>query len=93
MSVTEHDLRVLDAIVTLTPRRINVPAAQVLEFLHGPDSTPSDLLELRLAVLRLERDGLVRSEASLRVEATPDGRIAIELSRARHPGSCDSAHA
>ena len=67
----------------LTPRRVNVRADRVLEHLLGRRPSASDRLALRLAVLRLEGDGLVTSDRELRLEATPDGHIAVELLRAR----------
>ncbi len=73
----------LDAVVALTRRRVNVPAVRVLEHLHGPDPSPARFLDLRLAVLRLERDGLVRSDVHLDLEATPDGEVAVGLLRTR----------
>ena len=69
--------------MALTPRRVNVTADRVLEHLLGRRPSASDRLALRLAVLRLEGDGLVTSDRELRLEATPDGHIAVELLRAR----------
>ena len=69
--------------MALTPRRVNVTADRVLEHLLGRRPSASDRLALRLAVLRLEGDGLVTSDRELRLEATPDGNIAVELLRAR----------
>jgi hypothetical protein len=86
-SVTASDLQVLEAVVELTPRRVNVPAVQVLEHLHQRAPRPSEWMELRYAVLRLERDGLVRSDPNLVLEATPDGQVAVGLLRARRPHS------
>jgi hypothetical protein len=80
---TPSDLEVLEAVVALTPRRVNVTADRVLEHLLGRRPSASDRLALRLAVLRLEGDGLVTSDRELRLEATPDGHIAVELLRAR----------
>lgn len=72
-------MEVLEAVVELTPRRVNVPATRVLERLHGPGATSADRLELRLAVLRLERDGLIHSDSDLLLEATPAGLAAVAL--------------
>lgn len=76
------DLELLDAVVALTRRRVTVAAADAFERSRGRRLRPSDYVDLRLAVLRLERDGLLRSDRELRLEATPDGEIAIELHRA-----------
>jgi hypothetical protein len=81
-SPTTEDLVLLAAAVDLTPRRINVPARRVFEQVHGRPPGPGDLVALRLAVLRLERDGLLRSDAALNVEPTPDGQVAVGLLRA-----------
>ena len=81
-AATSDDLDLLAAAVDLTPRRINVPARQVFERLQGRPPTWRERLELRLAILRLERDGLLRSDADLNVEPTPDGQVAVGLRRA-----------
>ena len=73
------DLALLDAAVVLTSRRVNVHVHDAFEVLTGGPPTAEDAVELRLAVLRLERDGLVRSSADGFVEPTPDGRTAAEL--------------
>lgn len=80
---TAQDLELLAAAVELTPRRVNVPIRRVFEHLHGRPPQPSELVDLRLAVLRLERDGLLRSDAGLVVEPTPDGQVAVALLRTR----------
>jgi hypothetical protein len=85
-SPTTEDLELLAAAVDLTPRRVNVPARRVFEHRHGRPPGPTDLVELRMAVLRLERDGLLRSDAALNVEPTPDGQVAAGLVRARRDG-------
>jgi hypothetical protein len=77
------DLGLLDAVVALTRRRVSVPAADAFARLHGRPPGPSDLVELRMAILRLERDGLLISDRELRLEPTPDGEVAVELLRAR----------
>ena len=82
-SPTTQDLELLEAAVELTPRRVNVPVRLVFERLHGRPPGPSDLVDLRLAVLRLERDGLLRSDRALNVEPTPDGQVAVGLLRTR----------
>lgn len=82
---TLEDLELLVAAVELTPRRVNVPARRAFERLHGRAPSPRDLVDLRLAVLRLERDGLVRADAALNVEPTPDGQVAAGLLRVRRP--------
>ncbi len=82
-SPTIDDLLLLEAAVTLTPRRINVSIGRVFEHVHGRPPGPDDLVDLRLAVLRLERDGLLRSDRDLNVEPTPDGQVAAELLRTR----------
>lgn len=81
-SPTTEDLELLAAAVDLTPRRVNVPVRRVFERVHGRTPGPEDLVALRLAVLRLERDGLLRSDAALNVEPTPDGQVAVGLLRA-----------
>lgn len=78
------DLALLDSVVALTRRRVTVPAATAFEHAHGHRPRGADLVELRLAVLRLERDGLLQSDRELRLEATPDGEVAVELHRAAH---------
>ena len=83
-SARTDDLALLDSVVTLTRRRLTVPAATAFEHARGHRPRGADLVELRLAVLRLERDGLVVSDRELRLEATPDGEVAIELHRAAH---------
>ncbi|HJR24399.1 MAG TPA: hypothetical protein VJ804_02925 [Acidimicrobiales bacterium] len=75
------DLALLDAAVTLTSRRVNVHVHDAYEVATGRAPTPQDAVELRMVVLRLERDGLVRSSADGFVEPTPDGRTAAELRR------------
>jgi hypothetical protein len=76
------DLALLDSVVALTRRRVTVPAAAAFEHARGRRPAAADLVELRFAVLRLERDGLVLSDRELRLEATPDGEVAVELYRA-----------
>ena len=73
------DLALLDVAVALTTRRVNVHLHDAFEVLTGRAPTPEDVVELRLAVLHLERDGLLRSDADGFVEPTPDGRTAAEL--------------
>jgi hypothetical protein len=73
------ELALLDAAVALTTRRVNVHVHDAFEVLTGRAPSPEDVVELRLAVLRLERDGLLRSSADGFVEPTPDGRTAAEL--------------
>jgi hypothetical protein len=80
---TAADLALLDAVVSLTRRRISVPADVAFERLHGRPPDATDLVELRTAILRLERDGLVTSDRDLRLEPTPDGEVAVELLRYR----------
>lgn len=75
------DLALLEAVVDLTRRRVSVPAADAYRHLHGRHPGAADRVPLRLAVLRLERDGLLRSDVDLRLEATPDGEVAVELLR------------
>jgi hypothetical protein len=79
----EGDLQLLEAAVELTPRRVNVPIRRVFERLHGRSPRLTEFVDLRLAVLRLERDGLLHSDRELNVEPTPDGQVAAELRRAR----------
>lgn len=81
-SPTASDLALLEAAVELTPRRISVPIAVVFQRVNGCLPVPSDMVELRLAILRLERDGLLLSNPALDVEPTPDGQVAVELLRA-----------
>ena len=76
------DLALLNSVVALTRRRITVDARHAFEHAHGRRPSGADLVELRLSVLRLERDGLLRPDRELRLEATPDGEIAVELHRA-----------
>jgi hypothetical protein len=80
---TAADLELLDAVVALTRRRISVPAGVAFERLHGRPPHASELVDLRMAILRLERDGLVASDRELRLEPTPDGQVAVELLRYR----------
>lgn len=77
-----HDLALLDSVVALTRRRVTVAAGDAFEHARGRRPGTADLIELRLSVLRLERDGLLRSDRELRLEATPDGEVAVELHRA-----------
>lgn len=81
------DLALLDSVVALTRRRITVPAGDAFEHARGRRPGAADLVDLRLSVLRLERDGLLRSDRELRLEATPDGEVAVELHRAAHRAS------
>lgn len=78
------DLALLDSVVALTRRRVTVDARDAFEHARGHRPGAADLVELRLAVLRLERDGLLQSDRELRLEATPDGEVAVELHRAAH---------
>jgi hypothetical protein len=80
---TTQDLELLEAAVQLTRRRVSVAAGRAFERVHGRAPALADLVDLRMAVLRLERDGLVRSDRELRLEPTPDGEVAVELLRAR----------
>jgi hypothetical protein len=73
------DLALLETAVALTTRRVNVHVHDAFEVMAGRAPTPEDAVELRLAVLRLERDGLVVSSPDGFVEPTPDGRTAVEL--------------
>ncbi len=91
-SITEHDMQVLDAVVALAPRRVTVPAEVVLEHLHRGGRPASGWQALRMAVLRLQRDGLLRSEPGLSLEATPDGQVAVELLRARRRAAENPEH-
>jgi hypothetical protein len=79
---TASDLALLDAVVRSTRRRVTVPAAAAFERAYGRPPRRDDLLDLRLSVARLERDGLLVSDRELRLEATPDGEVAAELYRA-----------
>ena len=83
---TLQDLELLEAAVELTPRRVTVPIRRVFEQVHGRPPQAEDVVDLRLAVLRLERDGLLRSDVALNVEPTPDGQVAVGLLRARRDG-------
>ena len=76
---TSDDLALLDAAVALTARRVNVHVHDAFEVMTGRPPSPQEAVDLRLAVLRLERDGLLRSSADGFVEPTPDGRTAAEL--------------
>jgi hypothetical protein len=78
-----EDLALLESAVTLTTRRVNVPIRRVFEHLHGRAPRLEEFVDLRLAILRLERDGLLHSDRELTVEPTPDGQVAAELLRAR----------
>jgi hypothetical protein len=89
---TGRDLRLLEAVVDLTRRRVAVAAAAAHERAYGRAPATADLVELRLAVLRLERDGLVRSDRELRLEPTPDGEVAVELLRARRTAERPTPH-
>lgn len=82
-SPTTDDLLLLEAAVALTPRRVNVPIERVFEHVHGRAPRRDEVVELRLSVLRLERDGLLLSDPDLNVEPTADGQVAAELLRAR----------
>ena len=75
------DLALLDAAVTLTSRRVNVHVHDAFEVVTGRAPTTQDVVDLRMAVLRLERDGLVRSSADGFLEPTADGRTAAQLRR------------
>lgn len=83
----DDDLALLDAVVALTRRRVTVAAGAAFEHARGRPPGTGDLVELRLSVLRLERDGLLRSDRELRLEATPDGEVAVELHRAAQGAS------
>jgi hypothetical protein len=72
------DLQLLAAAVELTARRIHVDVADAWARARGQAPTPSDWVEIRRAVLRLERDGLVRSDLDLHIEPTAAGRRVVE---------------
>ena len=82
-SPSESDFALLEAALALTQRRVNVPIGRVFVHLHARKAGSEDRAALRLALLRLERDGLVQSDSQLNVEPTPDGQVAVELLRAR----------
>jgi hypothetical protein len=82
-SSSESDFALLEAAVDLTQRRVNVSLGRVFEHVHARKAGSDDRVGLRLALLRLERDGLVQSDSDLNVEPTPDGQVAVELLRAR----------
>jgi hypothetical protein len=86
-SARADDLALLDSVVALTRRRVTVPAGDAFEHARGRRPGSADLVDLRLSVLRLERDGLLRSDRELRLEATPDGEVAVELHRAARSAS------
>jgi hypothetical protein len=76
--VTEHaDLVLLEAVVALTERRIQVHAADAFERAHGRPVTTNDWVGLRLSVLRLERAGLLQSDPEHHLEPTEEGRAAL----------------
>ncbi|MFZ6005594.1 MAG: hypothetical protein ACOYXM_16850 [Actinomycetota bacterium] len=84
---TVDDLALLESVVLLTRTRVTVAASDAFERTHGRRPEPIDWVGLRLSVLRLERDGLLRSDRVLRLEATPDGEVAAELHRAGRSGT------
>jgi hypothetical protein len=82
--VTDHaDLVLLDAVVALTERRVQVPAADAFERASGRPLTERDWVALRRSILRLERDGLVRSDREHRLEATDEGRALLQPRNSR----------
>jgi hypothetical protein len=72
------DLALLAAADELTQRRVTVDVAAVWDRLHGRAPRPDEWPAIRRAVLRLEREGLVRSDLALRLEVTADGQSVLE---------------
>jgi hypothetical protein len=77
-AVVEPDLALLWAAVALTRRRVNVRVEEAFELLHERALEPEDFVRVRMAIRRLERAGLLRTDASLHVEPTPEGLVAVE---------------
>jgi hypothetical protein len=76
--VTEaEDLRLLAAADELTQRRRSVDAAAAWALIHGEAPRSADWPTLCTSVFRLEREGLVRSDAAMYLEVTNDGRAAV----------------
>ena len=78
-----HDLDLLAAVDALTQRRLRVPAATAWERVRGEPPRDADWVAMRLAILRLERDGLVWTDEHLDVEVTDAGRQLLQLRRER----------
>jgi hypothetical protein len=82
------DLALLEAAVALTRRRVSVPLDEAFTHLHGRALRSSDFVEVRMAILRLEREGLLHTDADLRLEPTSAGRDAVDrLLARRSPGA------
>jgi hypothetical protein len=77
-AVAEPDLALLRAAVALTRRRVNVRVEEAFELLHERALEPEDFVDVRLTIRRLERAGLLRTDASLHLEPTPEGQAAVE---------------
>jgi hypothetical protein len=77
------DLELVEAAVALTERRISVPLEEAFAHLHGRPLRSSDFVEVRMAILRLERAGLLHTDSSLRLEPTRAGQEAVEQLRER----------
>jgi hypothetical protein len=77
----EADLELLSTVVDLTDRRLTVPAEVAWRELRGSFPQGAEWIELRTSVLRLEREGLVRTDPDLNLEATPVGCDALRAGR------------
>jgi hypothetical protein len=75
---TPADLVLLAAADELTQRRLRVPAADAWQAAHGRRPRLEEWVEIRMMVLRLERAGLVQSDASMTIEVTDAGRAVLE---------------
>jgi hypothetical protein len=81
-----RDLELLAVADALTQRRLRVPATDAWEAVHGHQPKDQEWVELRMAILRLERAGLVESDERLAIEVTDAGRVALEAQEVRDAG-------
>jgi hypothetical protein len=71
---TPDDLALLAELADLAGTRILADVGEAWRRIHGRPPSGTDWVEARLTIARLEREGLVRSEASMHVEVTDAGR-------------------
>jgi hypothetical protein len=71
------DLALLAAAHELSQRRISVDVAAAWRLLHGRAPETGDWPAIRRSVLRLEREGLIRSDPDLHLEVTDHGRSVL----------------
>jgi len=82
--VTDRDdLDLLAEVDALTQRRLRAPASSAWARVHGAAPRDAGWVAMRLAILRLERAGLVWTDEHLDVEVTDAGRDLLQRRRER----------